>query len=80
MDTATSIRSYIRDELLVNDGAALTDDTPLWGGVIDSVGLMQLIAFIEEQFDVEIEDEELTSAHFGTVSDIAALVDAKVAV
>jgi acyl carrier protein len=80
MDTATSIRSYIRDELLVTDGASLHDDTPLWGGVIDSVGLMQLITFIEEQFGVEIEDEELTSAHFGTVSDIAALVDRKVGV
>jgi acyl carrier protein len=78
VDTATSIRSYIRDELLVADGDALQNDTPLWGGVLDSVGLMQLISFIEERFGVEIEDEELTSAHFGTVADIAALVDRKV--
>ena len=79
MDTATGIREYIRDELLVADGSSLRDDTPLWGGVLDSVGLMQLITFIEEQFGVEIGDEELTSAHFGTIGDIAALVDRKVA-
>jgi acyl carrier protein len=78
MDTAASIKSYIRDELLIADGTSLQDDTPLWGGVIDSVGLMQLITFIEEQFGVEIQDDELTSAHFGTVADIAALVDRKV--
>lgn len=78
MDTAASIRDYIRDELNVGEGASLTDDTPLWGGVIDSVGLMSLITFIEENFGVEIDDEELTSTHFGTVSNIAALVDRKV--
>jgi acyl carrier protein len=79
MDTATGIREYIRDELLVADGSSLRDDTPLWGGVLDSVGLMQLITFIEERFGVDIGDEELTSAHFGTIGDIAALVDRKVA-
>lgn len=79
MDTAASIRDYIRDELNVGDGGSLTDETPLWGGVIDSVGLMSLITFIEERFGVEIDDEELTSTHFGTVSNIAALVDQKVA-
>ena len=79
MDTATSIRQYIHDELLVADETSLRDETPLWGGVIDSVGLMQLISFIEERFGVEITDDELTSAHFGTISDIAALVDGKAA-
>jgi len=77
VDTANDIRGYIRDELLIADGADLRDDTPLWGGVIDSVGLMQLITFIEETYGIEIADDELTSAHFGTVSSIAALVDAK---
>ena len=77
MDTANDIRGYIRDELLIADGADLRDDTPLWGGVIDSVGLMQLITFIEETYGIEVADDELTSAHFGTVSSIAALVDAK---
>ena len=39
----------------------------------------ELITFIEERFEIEVDDEELTSAHFGTVGDIAALVDRKVA-
>jgi acyl carrier protein len=78
MDTASSIREYIKTELIMSDDSSLRDDTPLWGGVIDSVGLMQLITFIEERFEIEVDDEELTSAHFGTVGDIAALVDRKV--
>jgi acyl carrier protein len=78
MGTAANIREYIRNELLMDDDASIRDDTPLWGGVIDSVGLMQLVTFIEESFGVEIEDEELSSAQFRTVSDIAQLVDRKV--
>jgi acyl carrier protein len=79
VDTAASIREYIQSELLMGDESSLRDETPLWGGVIDSVGLMQLITFIEERFEIEVDDEELTSAHFGTVANIAALVDRKVA-
>ncbi len=78
MATATDIQRYIKDELLVSDGTALNGDTPLWGGVLDSVGLMQLITHIEEQYGIEIADDELTSAHFGTVSNIAELIDQKV--
>ena len=79
MDRAANIRDYIKSELLMDDDTQLRDDTPLWGGVLDSVGLMQLITFIEERFEIEVDDEELTSAHFGTVANIAALVDRKVA-
>jgi acyl carrier protein len=77
MDAASDIRRYIQDELFIADGTVLKDDTPLWGGVLDSVGLMQLITFIEETYGIEIADDELTSAHFSTVSNIAALVDHK---
>jgi acyl carrier protein len=77
VDTAASIREYIQSELLLGDESSIGNDTPLWGGVLDSVGLMQLITFIEERFEIEVDDEELTSAHFGTVASIASLVDRK---
>lgn len=79
VDIANDIRRYIVEELLIDDGAVLEADSPLWGGVIDSVGLMQLITFIEEQFGIEIADDELTSAQFGTVTDIAELVSRRAA-
>lgn len=76
MDTATSIHDYIRDELQI-DESSLKGNTALWGGVIDSIALTRLIAFIDEEFGVLIEDDELTPSHFGTIADIAALVDGK---
>jgi acyl carrier protein len=76
MDTAAGLHDYIRDEMQI-DESSLRIDTPLWGGVIDSVALIRLISFIEEEFGVQIEDDELTPSHFGTIADIAALVDRK---
>jgi acyl carrier protein len=75
------IKDFIATELLFEDSSAsLSDDTPLLAGVIDSLGLMQLISFIEEEFDVAIDDSEVTASNFRTVADIERLVEQKVKV
>jgi acyl carrier protein len=75
------IRNFISSELMFEDSsAALSDDTPLLAGVIDSLGLMQLISFIEEEFDVAIDDGEVTATNFRTVGDIQRLIEQKVQV
>ena len=45
--------------------------------VVDSVGIYQLVAFIEVEFDVEILDEELVVTNFATIDDIARLIASK---
>jgi acyl carrier protein len=45
--------------------------------VLDSLGLFQLVGYLESEFDVEIDDEELVPGNFGTIEDIAKLVEAK---
>jgi len=75
------IRDFIATELMFEDTpATLSDDTPLLSGVIDSLGLMQLISFIEEEFDVAIDDAEVTATNFRTVGDIQRLIEQKVQV
>ena len=75
------IRDFVSSELMFEDSsAALSDDTPLLSGVIDSLGLMQLISFIEEEFDVAIDDAEVTATNFRTVGDIQRLIEQKVQV
>ena len=79
MEVGDKIREFIKEELLFEDpDKELTEDTPLLEGVIDSLGLMQLVAFLEEEFDVEIDDSEMTAAHFRTIGDIEELVQEKV--
>jgi acyl carrier protein len=77
---ADRIRGFIQTEILFDDDSvALTNETPLLDGVLDSLGLMQLVAFLEEEFDIEVQDEEVTVEHFRTIADIEGLVNSRVA-
>ena len=79
MDVASRVKDFIKDEILFEDtDASLADDTPLLNGIMDSLGLMQLVAFLEEEYDVEIDDADMTADHFRTVGDIEDLVNQKV--
>jgi acyl carrier protein len=77
-EISDKVKAFISTELMFEDsGGALTDETPLLEGVIDSLGLMQMISFIEEEFDVAIDDAEVTASNFRTVADIERLVEQK---
>ena len=78
METTDRIKSFLKDEILFdNTAVVITDETHLLDGVIDSLALMQLVGFLEEEFEVQIDDGEITATHFRTVADIARLVSAK---
>jgi acyl carrier protein len=73
------IREFITRELADDriDGR-MTDDYPLLEQqVLDSMGMFQLVAYLESEFGIEIDDEELVPANFGTIGDIARLVQRK---
>ena len=72
------VRRFIKDELNWDGGGELTDDFPLIERqVLDSLGIFQLVSFLEEEFGIEVLDEELIPENFGTIEGIARLVSAK---
>ena len=78
VDVNGRLKEFIASEIMFEDSAAvIADDTPLLGKVMDSLGLLQLVAFIEEEFDVTIEDSEVTVENFRTLADIERLVSEK---
>jgi len=80
-DISDRIKGFIAEEIMFEDNAAeLKDDTQLLGGIMDSLGLMQLVSFIEEENDVTVDDSEVTVDNFRTVADIERLVSQKVKV
>jgi acyl carrier protein len=77
MDDKERIRSFIEEDVvLASEEVHLQDETPLLDGVLDSMSLMRLVAFLEEEFEVEIDDAAITADNFRTVEDIARLVRA----
>lgn len=69
MDIRGRLRAFIESELLFDRGGiSLREDTPLLeDGIIDSLGLMKLVAFIDSEFGVSVKDEELIPENFATL-------------
>jgi acyl carrier protein len=49
----------------------------LENGVVDSVGVLELVEFLEDEFGIAVTDEDLTAENFGTVAQIGAFVQTK---
>ena len=79
MTTQERVRAFIVEELRPPTGAEeLTPDYPLIERrVIDSMGIFQIVTFLEREFGVEVADDELVAENFGTIGGIAHLVDSK---
>ena len=60
---------YARADVQVNP-----DDALLERGIIDSLGVVELLAFIEDEFGIQVGDDEVTEQNFGTLNDIATYV------
>ena len=76
------IRSFIADNILFSDnGYPYADDTSfLEEGIVDSMGIMELVRFVDESFGITVEEEELVPDNFDSVSRLAAYVRRKASV
>lgn len=72
-NTSSLIKAFI-DEVLLDKPF---EGDPLADGRLDSLGLEQLLVFIEDDLGVLIEDDEITAETFSSLEAVAALVDAK---
>jgi acyl carrier protein len=73
------IRSYIAENILFSDnGYRYSDEVSfLEEGIVDSMGIMELVMFVEEGFGITVEDEELVPDNFDSVSKLAAYIQRK---
>jgi len=72
--TERKLLRFIVDELLEEryDGR-----DPLATRAVDSLGLEQLVEYIEEEFGLRLDDEEIVEENFESIPILAALVDSK---
>lgn len=72
---------YIADNLMMGMSAGdLTDDSSfLERGIIDSTGVIELIAFLEETFGIEVEDDEIVPENLDSLRNVERFVLAKLA-
>ncbi|QDV44016.1 D-alanine--poly(phosphoribitol) ligase subunit 2 [Stieleria neptunia] len=53
------------------------DDSLFDNGIIDSMGTLEVIQFLEDEFGIEVSDEEMVDDHFESINRIARLVNSK---
>ena len=74
MNIEQQLVDYFKDSTDVE----LTADTPLLeSGVVDSMGVMTLIAFIENEYGLVLDMDDLTIENFATIKDIKNLINGK---
>jgi acyl carrier protein len=71
-----TIRGYILDEFLPGeDPSLLTESTPLiTGGILDSVGTLKLLTFLEGEFRLRLQARDADAETFNTIANIARFV------
>lgn len=75
---AARVRHFIVENFYVPDGTALGDETSLIeSGIVDSTGVLELIAFLEAEFGISVADAEVTPENLETVGRIARYVAGK---
>jgi acyl carrier protein len=76
---AEKIREFISKNLAVyDDGAAFSDDDNIFAlGFVDSPFAIQLICFIEEEFQIKVADDDLDIENFTTVNRVVEFVRGK---
>ena len=74
----SDVREFIVENFLFGEGGNLTDaESLVEGGVIDSLGVAELVAFIESRFGVVVGDEELVPENLDSIERVAAFVERK---
>ncbi len=77
-DIQTPIKSFIQERFPALQSVDLDQRTTLLeGNDIDSLGLLDLVAYLEETFEIEFDDDELSPENFNSVRQLAAFVAAK---
>lgn len=77
---AEVVRSFLVETFLLGVDDKFSDDESLLdAGIIDSTGVMELVSFLEERFQMTVADEELVADNLDSVNRVAAFVERKLA-
>jgi acyl carrier protein len=77
MGMEDKIQGFIGRELSVPENVLSVDYDLIANRMIDSLGLLQIVSFMETEFGIEVLDEELTPDHFSTVANMVGLITSK---
>lgn len=81
MDVRSSVREFLVRNFLFGDDSALTSDSLslLDSGIMDSIGVMELVNFLELDLKIEVPDEDLVPENLDSVDNLTNFIERKMA-
>lgn len=75
------LRKFIEENFLPSAGLDTFDDDDSFmeKGIVDSTGVLELLEFVEEQFDIRVEDEEVIPDNLDALNKLTSFINRKVA-
>ena len=79
MSVAAEVEKFIVEEIALGTGVDSVghDDDLLAQDVIDSLGIVELVAFLESRYEIDVGDDDLLPENFQSVNSVVAFVAAK---
>lgn len=78
-NTKAKLRDFITETFLPSSGldAFADEDSFMEAGIIDSTGVLELLEFIEESFQIQVEDEEVVPENLDSLAKLTAFIQRK---
>ena len=76
-EIAGKIRNYLSSQAATALDGVSDQDSLVDREIIDSVAMLGLISFVEDEFNIRIKDDEILPDNFSTIQSISALVQRK---
>jgi len=79
MKSEQTIKNFIIDNFIIDDNPDQleNDQSFLESGIIDSTGILELVSFIEEHYNIKIEDEELIPDNLDSLNNVVKFINKK---
>jgi len=78
LEIKEQVRSFVRANFYVPEDLKLSDDASLLEhGIIDSTGVLELVTFLEDRFDITVDDAEMVPQNLDSVESISSFIGRK---
>jgi acyl carrier protein len=78
MNRKSEIRNFVVTTFLLGDAGQLGDSTSfLEAGIVDSTGVLELVLFLEQRFDIKVDQDEMLPQNLDSIDNIDRFLDTK---
>ena len=78
-EVRAKIRGFVVENFLFGDEGGVKDDTSfLDEGIIDSTGILEMVSYLEAEFSISVDDEELIPENLDSINNVVAYLTKKI--